>query len=57
MDGLGEGMKTEYGIEKKHLLIRVGFTLQQAKSFIKAKEDASDKADYKIVSRKVGEWE
>lgn len=46
----------EYGITKNSVLIRKGFTLEQAKSFIKAKEDARDKGEYKIVSRVIGEW-
>lgn len=48
---------TEYGITKDNVLIRKGFTYEQAKSFIKAKEDSKDKCKYVIVSRVVGEWE
>ncbi len=48
---------TEYGITKNSRLIRIGFSFEQAKSFIKAKEAARDQAEYRIVSRKIEEWE
>lgn len=47
---------TEYGITKNSRLIRIGFSFEQAKSFIKAKEDDRDKGEYRIVSRVIGEW-
>lgn len=47
---------TEYGITKNSRLIRIGLSFEQAKSFIKAKEDARDRGEYKIVSRVIGEW-
>lgn len=47
---------TEYGITKHGKLIRKGFTFEQAKSFIKAKEDDKDESGYRIVSRVIGEW-
>lgn len=47
---------TEYGITKNSKLIRIGFSFEQAKSFIKAKEDTRGKSEYKIVSRVIGEW-
>jgi hypothetical protein len=46
----------EYGITKGGNLIRIGFTFEQAKSFMKAKEGDGDVLNYKIVSRKIEEW-
>lgn len=46
----------EYGITKGGSLIRKGFTFEQAKSFMKAKEGDRDERNYKIVSRKIEEW-
>ncbi len=46
----------EYGITKGGNLIRKGFTFEQAKSFIKAKEGDRDALNYKIVSRRIEEW-
>lgn len=47
---------TEYGITKHGNLIRKGFTFEQAKSFIKAKEGAKDESGYRVVSRVIEEW-
>jgi len=49
-------MTIEYGITRGSALIRKGFTFEQAKSFMKAKEGSRDEGSYKIVCRKIEEW-
>lgn len=47
----------EFGITFKGKLIRQGFSLEQVKSFMKAKLDDRHYTSYRIVSREIGGWQ